>query len=676
VSQVAWLLPIYDKIPALLWQYDRWMLWTLTGDGRKVPRTPKHPDRNCNPGVPSNWSSFEQIVNATQKLNGPGFALGPVDKGPTIAGIDCDHCRDPLSGVIEPWAWEVIRAIDSYTEISPSGTGVKLFVVGRLPEDSAQGKVYKLEIYDRKRYFCVTGHHLPGTPTTIESRESELRALYARQRSQDLVELARLFGLFRQDRKEWIDIACPWADEHSQEDALRDTALHLDKDGHVDGFHCFHGSHDGGKKGLPDVLRLFGLKGGHAGFRTNSNGNITPDSQENIALALDKLGCGLRWNDFSQKAYVTNGDKTLPFEDKNVVFLWLKIDEQFHFRPRKEFFFDVAGNIAWQHKYHPVRDYLAGLTWDGTPRIDTWLSAYGQAKDTRLTRAIATLVLLAAVRRVRHPGCKFDELLVLISDQGTNKSTFLRNLCPNPDWFSDDVPLNVDSKQIIELTANKWIIEVSDLQGYGKRQIDHLKASLSRQVDTARQAYGREPIDVPRQFILIGTTNKHHFLRDKTGNRRFWPVRVEQFDTEALARDRNQLWAEAAQREAACESIRLDPTLYQAAERAQLERAIDDPWTSILAAWLGLEADDRPAHVMPTPRMTRVLLKEPWDTLGVPTERQTEEFADRLAGCMQSLGYVKKRAKGLEGEEKKRTAWRWVFEHEEPQQAELDDAGV
>jgi hypothetical protein len=210
-----WLSPKYDAIPSILREHDRWMFWTLDGDGRKVPRAVTKPDKNIDATKACNWSSYAKLIAASEKLNGSGFALGTVDKGPTFAGIDLDHCRNPITGVIEPWARDIIRTVDSYTEISPSGTGVKIFVTGTLPEDSTQGKVYQLEIYDQKRYFTVTGHHLPGTPTAVESRELQLRALYAQQRSQELIELTKLFGLHRQDRGEWIDITCPWAGEHT-----------------------------------------------------------------------------------------------------------------------------------------------------------------------------------------------------------------------------------------------------------------------------------------------------------------------------------------------------------------------------------------------------------------------------------------------------------------------------
>jgi len=184
------------------------------------------------------------------------------------------------------------------------------------------------------------------------------------------------------------------------------------------------------------------------------------------------------------------------------------------------------------------------------PRLNTWLIDWAKAEDTPYTRAVSAKPLLAAVRRVRRPGTKFDEMLVLEAPQGYNRSSALRILAVNDDWFTDDIPLNADSKVVIERLSGKWIAEASELKGMRRGDVEHLKAMLSRQVDRARLAYDRTPTEYPRQSIFIGTTNSATYLRDMTGDRRYWPVAVERFDLEALKANRDQLWAEAAHREA------------------------------------------------------------------------------------------------------------------------------
>ncbi len=321
-------------------------------------------------------------------------------------------------------------------------------------------------------------------------------------------------------------------------------------------------------------------------------GEIIAEHQGNVRLAMARLGLSFSHNAFAAKDLATYDGVTHLLDDVIVQRAWLQIDEIYRFRPSLYFLEIVIKDLARRCSFHPVRDYLDRLVWDREPRIDRWLARYGGAEDTAPDRcedqsyleAVSSIVLIAAVRRVRSPGCKFDESLVLEAPQGKFKSQAVRALCPNDEWFSDDLPLGVSAKEIIERTAGKWIIEASELHGYSNAQIDHLKSTQSRQTDgPVRLAYGRFSVEVPRQFIIVATTNKlTEYLRDSTGGRRFWPVRIQEFDVDALRRDRDQLWAEAAAREAAGESIRLPEALWSAAEIQQEARRLVDPWEELL----------------------------------------------------------------------------------------------
>jgi predicted P-loop ATPase len=365
---------------------------------------------------------------------------------------------------------------------------------------------------------------------------------------------------------------------------------------------------------------------------------ILANSQENIKKAVDKLGIGLTFNAFSQIAIVKYNGYVGPLEDRVRNRIWLDIDSKFHFRPAPDFFDVVIKDLADKNQIHPVRDYLAKLTWDKEPRIDTWLIRGAKAADTEYTRRISAMVLIAAVRRVRKPGCKFDELLVLESSQGQFKSSMLRALCPDPDWFSDDLPLNVDSKQIIERTAGKWIIEAQELSGMRKSQREHLKSMLSRQVDgPVRMAYARLPVSQPRQFIVIGTTNDHHYLQDPTGNRRFWPMRVDRFDLDLVIRERDQMWAEAAFREAEGESIRLPQSLWAHAGVQQERRRNEDPWEEIIQRNFCQE------------EIVRLTPADIWEALGIAIERRSDQYQQRIASIMQRFGFRSMTIKGKDG---------------------------
>lgn len=384
-------------------------------------------------------------------------------------------------------------------------------------------------------------------------------------------------------------------------------------------------------------------------FRRTQNGAIVQNSQQNIRIALDRLNVELTHDDFSHRPFISWNGRAQYLGDDAAADLWLAIEEQCGFLPTRHIFDAVIRKLAREHSYHPVRDYLSGLRWDHTPRLHSWLSRYGQAADSPYTRAVGALVLIAAVRRVRQPGCKFDEMLVLeSSQQGLLKSTALRTLCPRSEWFSDDLPLNVDAKQVIERTAGKWIIEAADLSGMRRTQAEHLKAMLSRQVDgPVRLAYAHLPDEVPRQFIIIGTTNSRKYLKDSTGNRRFWPVSVDKFDVEALRRDRDHIWAEAAYREAAGESIRLDPALYSFAETQQDSRRLEDPWEPSLRA---LFEDGTREY-----RFTNDVL---FEHLGIPVAQRGETESARIAAVMEAAGFEHKKARSI-GNSDGKTVKRW-----------------
>lgn len=204
---------------------------------------------------------------------------------------------------------------------------------------------------------------------------------------------------------------------------------------------------------------------------------------------------------------------------------------------------------------HPVTSYLSSLVWDGTPRIDRWLIDCAGANDTQHICEVSRRVLIAAVRRARHPGCRLDQVLILKGPQGCGKSSALRVLAVQDAWFTDVFPLHTQG--LVEATADKWIVELTDMPTSSTAT---LKVCLSRPQDTYRRTYETKASQIPRQFIVVGTTDKtDDYLHDSTGNRRFWPVSVQRFRLERLNAERDQLWAEAARAESLGEPIHFDP---------------------------------------------------------------------------------------------------------------------
>jgi predicted P-loop ATPase len=362
-------------------------------------------------------------------------------------------------------------------------------------------------------------------------------------------------------------------------------------------------------------------------FSADNNGLPGKSSQHNIRLALRRLGVFVSHDVFQDRLLIEGLPECGPLlDDRAMERLWLTIDEKYRFRAVKDFFWTVVGDEARRHGFHPVVDYLTGLHWDGIPRIDKWLSTYAAAESTPYTDAVGSLLLIAAVRRVRKPGCKFDEMVVLESEQGTDKSSALRILAVNDDWFHDDVPLNAEGKRVMEALAGRWIVEAAELNGMRKGEVEHLKAFLSRTHDRARMSYDRYPTEGKRQCIIVGTTNSGSYLRDNTGNRRFWPVTIKQFNTNALRRDRDQLWAEAAAREAQGASIRLDRSLWAAAGSEQALRRIADPWEEIVAEHLdGKEG--------------KLTVADAWKIVGLGEAHRNQEHNRRLGDAMKKAGW-------------------------------------
>jgi hypothetical protein len=215
----------------------------------------------------------------------------------------------------------------------------------------------------------------------------------------------------------------------------------------------------------------------------------------------------------------------------------------------KDVIHDAVERRARECGFHPVRDYLDGLKWDGVERLETWLHVYLGAEDTPYTRAIGRMFMVSAVARILRPGCKVDYMMVLEGRQGVRKSTACRIL--GGEWFGDSLPENVASKDAAAHLRGKWMIEFGEMHALSKSETTALKAFISRQVENYRPSYGRKEVHEPRQCVFIGTTNKAQYLKDETGARRFWPVKVavgRPVDTDLLAKQRDQLFAEAVHR--------------------------------------------------------------------------------------------------------------------------------
>jgi len=347
----------------------------------------------------------------------------------------------------------------------------------------------------------------------------------------------------------------------------------------------------------------------------------------NARRALRVLGIECRYDVFHDKMLVSG--KTIKRRsnlDQTVLILRTKLHKAFGFDPGTKNTTDAVVQLCLENEFDAVLDYLNGLKWDGALRLDRWVAAYLGAADTELNREFGCLALIAAVRRVRRPGCKFDPIIVLEGPMGTKKSMAIEILAGSEN-FSDQTILGARDREAQELLAGVWLYEIAELSNIRRTEVEHIKAFASRTVDRARPAYGRTREDRPRRGILFATTNNDQYLKE--ADRRFWPIKTSVIDTDALARDRDQLWAEAATKEPGT-TITLRSELWGTARAEQAAREEADPWDDILAQTVGT-VEQGEERVFSRDLLTAVL--------GIHSSKQRDIDAKRLGRCMRRLGW-------------------------------------
>lgn len=276
--------------------------------------------------------------------------------------------------------------------------------------------------------------------------------------------------------------------------------------------------------------------------------------------------------------------------------------------------------------FHPITTWLDTLQWDGTHRLDNWLCHTFGAPDTPYIRDVASKFLIAAVRRVRQPGCKFDYMPVLEGDQGIGKSTAIKTLF-SENWFSDSISHDLASKDAAINLIGVWCLEMAEIDQLVRNDVETIKAFLSRATDKYRPPFGRSDVSRPRQGVLIGTTNASDYLRDSTGNRRFWPVPCQYANVEWIAAHRDQLWAEANARDQTDEPIWItEPDIQAAATEQQSARLYQDAWHERVANHIQWR------HEATTPEILET-------ALSVPIKDHTRALEMRVAAILKILGW-------------------------------------
>lgn len=251
---------------------------------------------------------------------------------------------------------------------------------------------------------------------------------------------------------------------------------------------------------------------------------------------------------------------------------------------------DAWGLVANENRYHPVRDYLESLMWDGVSRVETLFIEFMGAEDNAYTRSVSRIALTAAVARIFAPGIKYDNVVVLVGPQGCGKSTILKKL--GRDWFSDTLT-TMQGKEAYEQIQGFWIIEIGELAAMKRYEVETVKQFTSKSEDSYRAAYGHHVETHKRQCVFFGTTNTYDFLKDMTGNRRFLPVdvhpekAVKDVWNDLDAKTVDQIWAEAVSLFRNGEKFYLwDEDIKRMAEEVQDSHLEESPLTGAVLAFL------------------------------------------------------------------------------------------
>jgi predicted P-loop ATPase len=567
----------------------RWVAWRIETRGGKPTKVPYAPQvGRAKADDPSTWGTRAEAETRAAKIvngqgGGIGIELGDLGSGAFLAGIDLDSCITD-DGALAPWAAEILRDVLTYTERSPSGRGLKLYFraasehvrpfldrIGVQPDGwgarrSVPGQDGRnhgpaIEVYFAGRFFAVTEDRWPGTPnrlTTLNAATLDrLTALIPKAKStnvndQSATDNSRSAIAFR------IGLTMCRVGRSYEEycEALRSDTRTAD-------WYAEKGLLEDGR----ELCRIWQkatakTKKPRAEWISKAQCDRQGEPRPNLynamlALREDARIVGLFSYDEMLRAPILsrsvpggtmhedNGRfQPRPVRDADVTSLQELLQASGLEKVRKDTVHQAVDLRAHENAFHPVRIYLDALEWDGTPRLGTWLNAYLGAEDTEYHRRIGCMFVVAMVARIFEPGCKADYMPIFEGPQGSLKSTACRVL--GGQWFSDNLPdIRTAGKDVAQHLNGKWLIEVAEMSALDKSEASALKAFVTRTVERYRPSYGRKEVIEPRQCIFIGTTNKTAYLRDETGGRRFWPVKIGIIDINALIHNRDQLFAEA-----------------------------------------------------------------------------------------------------------------------------------
>lgn len=698
-------------IPSALRASPRWAPWAGVWNAKrgkydKIPRRASNHQVGLSSAEPGRWSPFDEALNSYQghptELAGIGYCMtGPHG----IVGVDLDDCV--IDGAPAPWAEDVIKALGSYTERSPSGNGYRVMGWGSTSSDWTNHDV-GIEVYGghEPRFLTITGEHLNGTPTELQPIDpfvlEDLLQQHGRVRkSADVIDLVAPEVLEELLTPDIETLAIPDKvkrfmrdGDHAGQD--RSGLLHacgvslyalglsdqvvfsiLVNNQHSMAVALDHRHQDADRarmylwrehcqKAKPkaasavasaDEFEMVAASIGELttlpSFKRDKSGRILP-TVENITTGVrrsDFCFIDIGFDEFEDEIMLSpeGQGQWRAFTDEDYTRLRITLEKR-GFKPiGREIIRDVVLLVAKENRFDSAIAWLRPLPWDGVSRVGNFLHIYLGAEDTPYTRAVSCYMWTAMAGRVMEPGVKADMVPILVGAQGVGKSRAVAALSPSSKFFAE-ISLHEKDDNLSRLMRGRLVAEIGELRGLHTKELESIKAFITRTHENWIPKYREFAVQFPRRLVFIGTTNKDEFLADETGNRRWLPVRVQTADVSAIERDRDQLWAEAR------ELFSMGGVEYQGAERlsevAHEEHTIADSWNDAVATWLDTPeplTGDKPSqrnHL----RARDVLTK----ALGFEDRNINRGTEMRMGKVLRALGYA--RAKVREGGKT-----HWVF---------------
>lgn len=593
-------------IPLAMRERKQWLVWRFEQKGgeKKPRKVPYYVSGKRRTGVQGSdvdrdalvdfETAWKAVRESGGKFSGLGFAFLP---GDGLIGIDLDGMIAPETGDISERGQNIILACSSYTEFSPSGKGVHIICTGST--ETFKSNEVGVEVFCGRQFFTVTGHRYPDTPPDVKQIPAKVLArLKATVASGKIrgdgkpatAPAPALEGRAKMESAlayvspdcgydEWIqvgmaihtelgdgalDVWDAWSARSGKYPGHREVEQHWRsfKPGLITGATIFKQAMDAGwqppKAPRKRAQRLKGepapptLDGDAPAWRKDllyDRGDLKPC----LANVFDILTHDPAWagvvafNEFEQRSAKLK-PPPYPGGDLNE---WNSVDDSrtamwlsrcYRFTPSTALVAEAVEVLARANSFHPVRDWLRTLRWDGVHRLEDWMPDFLGVAKTEYAMLVGKWYLLGMVARVMQPGVKFDYCLVLEGPQGRGKSSALAIL--GGEWFGD-TDIDLHNKDSMSALQGKWVYEFAELGSLARTEAMKQKSFLSRQNDEYRPPYGRRYIRVPRQTVFAGSTNEWEWNKDPTGGRRFWPVEAGDIDLDGLRGARDQLFAEA-----------------------------------------------------------------------------------------------------------------------------------